>query len=163
METQEKLHKDPLNDSFIKQEQVARDNFLHLHKAYIMFLAQKAKATWILNGDENTHIFHASLKARRLQNKILSIKNEDGIWVDTPAGIKDAFLGYYQSLLGIAMPQRRKFSQSILNLGPVIYESHIQILTAEFSIQEVKEAMFSISRMKALGPDGYSSYFYQDD
>ncbi|XP_062100492.1 uncharacterized protein LOC133806400 [Humulus lupulus] len=163
VDTQEKLHKDSLNEFIIKQEQVARDNFLHLHKAYIMFLAQKAKATWIHKGDENTHIFHASLKARRMQNRILSIKNEDGIWVDTPAGIKDAFLGYNQRLLGTTMPQRREVSQSIVNLGPVISEAHIRILTADFSLQEVKDARFSISGMKAPGLDGYSSYFYQDN
>ncbi|XP_062113331.1 uncharacterized protein LOC133824459 [Humulus lupulus] len=163
METQEKLHKDPLNDFIIKQEQVDRDNFLHLHKSYIMFLAQKAKAAWIDNGDENTHIFHASLKARRIRNMILSIKNEDGIWVDTPARIKDAFLGYYQRLLGTAMSQRREVSQSIVNLGQVISEAHIRILTADFSLQEVKDAMFSISGMKAPGSDGNCSYFYQDN
>ncbi|XP_062118799.1 uncharacterized protein LOC133832476 [Humulus lupulus] len=102
-ELQEKLQKDPLNDCIINQEQVARENFLHFHKAYMMFLAQKAKVIWLASGDENTHIFHASLKARRIQNRILSIKNECGIWVDTPDG------------------------------------------------------------MKAPGPDGYSSYFYQDN
>ncbi|XP_062093615.1 uncharacterized protein LOC133799633 [Humulus lupulus] len=80
-ELQEKLHKDPLNECLINQEQMAKENFLHYHKAYMMFLAQKAKVIWLANGDENTHIFHASLKARRLQNRIMSIRNEGGTWL----------------------------------------------------------------------------------
>ncbi|XP_062113695.1 uncharacterized protein LOC133824739 [Humulus lupulus] len=162
-EIQEKLHQDLLNDCIINQEQVARENFLQFHKAYMMFLEKKAKAIWMDNGDENTHIFHASLKARRIQNRILSIKNEDDIWVDTPTGIKEAFLGYYQRLLGKFMIQRKQVSRSIMSLGPVLSEAHIQILTTDFSIQEVKNAMFSISGMKVPGPDGYTSYFYQDN
>ncbi|XP_062093959.1 uncharacterized protein LOC133799992 [Humulus lupulus] len=163
METQEVLHKDPLNDTLIKKEQLARDKFVHLHKAYILFLAQKAKETWVHNGDENSYIFHASLKIRRLQNIILSIKSENGIWVDTLDGVKDAFLGYYQRLLGTTTQHRRKVSQTIMNLGPVISKVHSWILSAELTSQEVKEAILSISGMKAPGPDGFSSFFYQDN
>ncbi|XP_062099752.1 uncharacterized protein LOC133805587 [Humulus lupulus] len=90
-ELQEQLQKDPLNDRLISQEQVIREQYMHYHKAYMMFLAQKAKASWMANGDENTHIFHASLKARRIQNRILSIRNEAGIWVDSPTDITRPF------------------------------------------------------------------------
>ncbi|XP_062094157.1 uncharacterized protein LOC133800218 [Humulus lupulus] len=43
METQEGLHKDPLNATLIKQEQLDRDKFVHLHKAYIQFWHKKLK------------------------------------------------------------------------------------------------------------------------
>ncbi|XP_062118594.1 uncharacterized protein LOC133832241 [Humulus lupulus] len=139
------------------------ERFSHLHKAYLTFLAQKAKAAWVLNGDENTQFFHASLNARRLQNRILSIKTETSTWVDTPEGVRDAFLGYYQRLLGTNMQQRRKVLQAIVNLGPVLNEEHKCILSTEFSTLEVKTALFSIPGMKAPGPDGFSSSFYQDN
>ncbi|XP_062114096.1 uncharacterized protein LOC133825124 [Humulus lupulus] len=162
MEIQEDLHKDPLNVTFMEQEQLVRDRYTRLHKAYILFLAQKAKANWILNGDENTSIFHASLKARRTHNRIHSIKNEEGFWVDTADGVKAAFLGYYQRLLGTAINNIMKIFQSIVELGPVISDAHSRLLQAEFTTQEVKEAIFSIPGMKAPGPDGFSSFFYQD-
>ncbi|XP_062080783.1 uncharacterized protein LOC133785578 [Humulus lupulus] len=78
LEIQESLHQDPLNESLIRQEILAREEFTRLNRAYLLFLAPKAKASWVMNGDENTAIFHASLKARRIQNRIFSIHTEDG-------------------------------------------------------------------------------------
>ncbi|XP_062075585.1 uncharacterized protein LOC133779669 [Humulus lupulus] len=162
-ELQEQLQKDPFNDRLITQEQLAREQYLYCHKAYLMFLAQKAKVVWMVNGDENTHIFHASLKARRIQNRIMSIKTKAGVWVDSPTNIKQAFLDYYQGLLGTAMMHRKTVSRSIMKLGPVLNAAHIQDLTIDFSTQEVKDVIFAIPGLKAPGPDGYSSYFYQDN
>ncbi|XP_062113079.1 uncharacterized protein LOC133824228 [Humulus lupulus] len=142
---------------------MCREQYMSYHKAYMSFLAQKAKASWMINGDENTHIFHASLKARRLQNKILSIKNEVGNWVDSPTAITNAFLEYYKGLLGTVMVCRKKVSRSIMKLGPVLNAGLIQVLTREFSAQEVKNMIFAIPGLKTPGPDGFGSFFYQDN
>ncbi|XP_062103379.1 uncharacterized protein LOC133814436 [Humulus lupulus] len=158
-ELQEKLQKDPLNDRLITQEQMAREQYLHYHKAYMMFLAQKAKAVWMVNGDENTHIFHASLKARRIQNRIMSIKTEAGIWVDSPVDIKKAFFDYYQGLLGTGIMHRKRVSRSIMKLGPVLNVALIQTLTTDFSTQEVKDVMFAIPGLKAPGPVDIAATF----
>ncbi|XP_062079309.1 uncharacterized protein LOC133783675 [Humulus lupulus] len=134
LEIQKSLHQDPLNESLIQQEALAREEFTRLNRAYLLFLAQKAKTRWVMNGDENTAIFHASLKARRIQNRIYSIHTEQGTGVDIVDGVQRAFLDYYQNLLG-----------------------------TQLQTQEVKEALFCIPSLKAPGPDGYSSFFYQDN
>ncbi|XP_062110644.1 uncharacterized protein LOC133822358 [Humulus lupulus] len=162
-DVQEQLQKDPFNDRLITQEQLAREQFLFCHKAYLSFLAQKAKVAWMVNGDENTHVFHASLKARRIQNRILSIKTEAGVWVDSPTDIKKAFLDYYKSLLGTTMVHRKTVSRSIMKLGPILNAAQVHNITRGYSTQEVKAVMFGIPGLKALGPDGFSSYFYQDN
>ncbi|XP_062089173.1 uncharacterized protein LOC133795732 [Humulus lupulus] len=97
-----------------------------------------------MNGDENTAIFHASLKARRIQNRIYSIHTEQGTWVDTVDGVQRAFLDYYQNLLGTQLQSRRKVSPAIVDLGPGISEAHSRLLVESFTAQEVKEALFSI-------------------
>ncbi|XP_056697466.1 uncharacterized protein [Spinacia oleracea] len=43
------------------------------HQAYLDFLRQKSKAAWIKDGDENTSLFHQSIKARNSQNQVYSI------------------------------------------------------------------------------------------
>ncbi|XP_062112043.1 uncharacterized protein LOC133823367 [Humulus lupulus] len=93
----------------------------------------------------------------------MSIKTEAGVWVDSPTDIKKAFLDYYQGLLGTTMMHRKKVSRSIMKLGPVLNAALIQDLTIDFSTQEVKDVIFAIPGLKAPGPDGYSSYFYQDN
>ncbi|XP_062117765.1 uncharacterized protein LOC133831475 [Humulus lupulus] len=112
----------------LKQEVLAREEFTRLKRAYLLFLARKAKTSWVMNGDENTAIFHASLKARRIQNRIYSIHTEQGTRVDTVDGVQRAFLDYYQNLLGTQLQSRRKVSQAIVDLGPGISEAHSRLL-----------------------------------
>ncbi|XP_062118853.1 uncharacterized protein LOC133832541 [Humulus lupulus] len=160
---QEKVNKDPQNSHLQNEEQVARDKYAKVYKAYSLFLAQKAKSYWAKNGDENTAIFHASLRARRIQNRIFSIEDAQGVWCDTPLTVQEPFLQYYQQLLGSEMQNRHRVKKCIINLGLKISEVHSSRLETEYIAQEVKEAIFSIPGLKAPGPDGFGSCFYQDN
>ena len=75
---------------------------------------KKAKVEWMKNGDENTTIFHASLKMRRIQNKANAIRDAQGNRVDTAEEVKDAFLKYYNFLLGTSMEDRKKVNCKII-------------------------------------------------
>ncbi|XP_062119306.1 uncharacterized protein LOC133833064 [Humulus lupulus] len=103
---QGKVNTDPLNSKLLLEEQAAREQDTKIYKAYSLFLAQKAKTSWAKNGDDNTAIFHASLRARRTQNRVFSIEDEQGNWCDTPESVQNAFLQYFQQLLGSTMSQR---------------------------------------------------------
>ncbi|XP_062112848.1 uncharacterized protein LOC133824003 [Humulus lupulus] len=160
---QEAVNKDPQNSRLQNEEQVARDKYAKVYKAYSLFLAQKAKVSWAKNGDENTAIFHASLRARRIHNIIFSIEDAQGVWCDTPLTVQEAFLQYYHHLLGSEMQNRHRVKNCIINLGPKVSEVHSSRLETEYTTQEIKEAIFSIPGLKAPGPDGFGSCFYQDN
>ena len=83
-------------------------------------MSQKSKITWVKEGDENSALFHSSIKERRCQNRIYSITNAEGNRVEDPAGVTEAFLSYYQSLLGTQMENRQPVKASIMAQGPVI-------------------------------------------
>ncbi|KAF4388089.1 hypothetical protein F8388_014772 [Cannabis sativa] len=100
---QEILQTDPLNVVFQQEEKEAREHYAMTHKAYISFLQEKSKVSWIKEGDQNSAFFHSCLRERRRQNKILSIENGDGQRIKDPAAITEAFLKYYQGLLGSKM------------------------------------------------------------
>ncbi|XP_062102336.1 uncharacterized protein LOC133812574 [Humulus lupulus] len=150
---------------------INREGFNEIHKAEMQAKqemlaiqeAQKAKINWVQNGDENTAIFHASLKAWRACNRINLIRNESGIWMDKPEDIQLDFLSYYQHLLGTSMSNRRKVFQLVVAASPLLSEEHKQVLQKPFSVQEVKDAIFAIPGMKAPGPDGFGSSFYHDN
>ena len=44
---------------------------------------------------------------------------------------------------------------------PVLTTEQQLKLCSQFTVQEIKNAMFSIPNMKSLGPDGYNSGFYK--
>ncbi|XP_074312628.1 uncharacterized protein LOC141648069 [Silene latifolia] len=97
---QKQLHSDPNNVSFQQVERDAAISYRELEGAKRSFLAQKSKAQWMDEGDDNTHYFHCVLKARRMSNKVLCIQDMNGITCSSVQAIEDAFVAYYVHLLG---------------------------------------------------------------
>ncbi|XP_062096274.1 uncharacterized protein LOC133802055 [Humulus lupulus] len=136
LELQGRLNNDPLNSHLLLKEQATREKYTTISKAYSLFLAQKAKTSWAKNGDDNTAIFHASFRARRTQNRVSSIEDDQGNWCDTPGSVQHAFLQFFQQLLGSKMHQRTQVNQSIIDLGPKITDRHINILQANLQLKK---------------------------
>ncbi|XP_062089161.1 uncharacterized protein LOC133795724 [Humulus lupulus] len=132
-----------------------------LQAKQIMLESQKAKTNWVQFGDENTAFFHTSLKTRMAHNIINSIKNGRGLWVDNSEDVKDAFLDYYQELLGTTMTNMLNVIKAIVEMAPLLSAHHIGILQTEFTQQEVKGIFYAIPGMKVSGPDGYGSFFFR--
>ena len=105
---------------------------------------------------------HPSLKARRIQNQIYNIQDEQGNWQDTLEKVTKAFLEYYNKLLGSNVTNRRALIPQLVQTGPLLTEEHKNILNALYTEVENKSALFSIPRCKALRPDGFRSYYYKD-
>ncbi|XP_062080448.1 uncharacterized protein LOC133785213 [Humulus lupulus] len=61
------------------------------------------------------------------------------------------------------MDSRKSVLATVIKQGPKITTAHTSLLTAEFSKDEVKIVMFEIPGNKSPGPDGFSSYFFQDN
>ncbi|KAF4361214.1 hypothetical protein F8388_011205 [Cannabis sativa] len=108
------MTKNPLSLQLMAAEQEANKRYNEVHKAFSMFMSQKAKLNWASYGDENSAFFHASLRSRRIQNKIFSIEDEHGTWFDSPDDVQNAFLSYYEKLLGTSMQNRRKLPWCII-------------------------------------------------
>ncbi|XP_074283393.1 uncharacterized protein LOC141607943 [Silene latifolia] len=132
-----------------------------LMQAKYEFLRQKAKAHWVTEGVKNSSYFHGVIKARRNNNFIQQIRDHNGVLYDEEGGIQQAFLAYYQVLLGSSSPTVR-VKDSIVQSGNKSNEAHKQIILAPVNSEEIKNIIFSIPNDKAPGPDGYSSKFYKD-
>ncbi|XP_056688152.1 uncharacterized protein [Spinacia oleracea] len=106
VETQQQLHQNPMNDDLRVTER------------------EKAKVDWLTTGDENTRMFHQSLKEIRQKNAIYSIIDSNGAWKDDPMEVKNDFLEYYMQLLGTTPPSKTHVKPKIIAMGPVINENH---------------------------------------
>ncbi|XP_074313317.1 uncharacterized protein LOC141648506 [Silene latifolia] len=152
---------DPTNPDLIGTEIAAAKDYQELQKACDSFLLQKSKATWISEGDNNSKVFHSYMKNRQARNKVLRIGTEQGMWLTDPRQIQQAFLSFYQTLLGETQIMKA-VNAKVVQRGSICTEEHWAWLSMPVTNDEIKEALFQIPNHKAPGLDGYSSAFFKD-
>ena len=59
-----------------------------------------SKIEWIKHEDDNTRLFHAKAKQRKLATYIYSIKDANGSTVEGFEQVQQVMLGFYKNLLG---------------------------------------------------------------
>lgn len=158
IECQEELQKYP-HDEVIKNEEF---EVVMNCRNYLEFLAYKAKLNWCRDGDENTSLFHQSIKARLLKNTVYAINDMNDHWQDNLQDVNEAFLAYYEQLLGSPLGNRTRVKMMVIEKGTVLSMDHIQLLERPYIAQEVKIALFSIPRDKSLCLDGCGTHFFHE-
>ncbi|XP_073137349.1 uncharacterized protein [Henckelia pumila] len=122
------------------------------------FWKQKAACNWLEDGERNTKLFHNMVKKKNVVNKIFRIW-EDGNCLTSPGLIKQSGAAYFERLLTgdpfvLDLPDFSGFSSEISE------EENHSFATAP-SLEEVRAVVFSIPRDSVVGPDGFSSVFFQ--
>lgn len=85
------LHSNPSNlEAATREKDAAQAR--HAQGKYISFLQQTAELDWLVCGDENSRLFHQSIKQRKRHDFILSIQDQQGISVHSREEIQEAFL-----------------------------------------------------------------------
>lgn len=125
------------------------------------FLAQKAKGGWLKEGDDNTTLFHQSIRQIQIQIFIFFMKDMHGNWTTEPSQVPKAFLGYYRWLIGSKIHSRTKVMQVVLNQGPLLDDAMKALLNATYTKEEVEAAIWDIDGRKTPGPDGFVSSFFK--
>ena len=59
---------------------------------------QKSRNQWISDGDRNTKYYHSKTIVIRRRNKILTLRDNDGIWIDDPTNLKALVKNFYENL-----------------------------------------------------------------
>ncbi|WVZ90234.1 hypothetical protein U9M48_036551 [Paspalum notatum var. saurae] len=94
------------------------------------------------------------------KKRIYSLEN-GSTKVEGHANLKSFITKFYKGLFG--EPEKNSFTldESIIRDIPQVSSQENNLLTAEFSESEIKEAIFSMKHNKAPGPDGFPAEFYQ--
>ncbi|KAM1727381.1 hypothetical protein ACFX12_018028 [Malus domestica] len=125
-----------------------------------IFWKQKSRVKWLQEGDRNTRFFHLSTIIRRRRNKIEGLWNNDGVWVEDKEDLKQIAVHHFCSLFAYSFYGT---SNGVMpNLFSYVDQSLLGALKEDVSLQEVKDSLFSIGALKALGPDGYPAAFFQN-
>lgn len=122
------------------------------------FWKQRAKQHWLKTADCNSKYFHTYASARRKKNLVTRLKDNSGTWQEKNGGLEELVGSYFEGL----------FQSQGCNLGDVlssvetrINQEQNDVLTKEFSSDEVREAVFAMHPDKSPGPDGLNPAFYQ--
>ena len=122
---------------------------------------QRSKAQFILEGDSNTRYFHCVANGRHRKKRIHSLVQDEGTIVGHEQ-LKSYITNYYKGLFGA--PEEGNFSLDESRIAdiPQVSDEENNLLTAPYSEEEVRKAVFQMEHNKAPGPDGFPAEFYQN-
>ncbi|XP_028784473.1 uncharacterized protein LOC114740485 [Neltuma alba] len=119
---------------------------------------QRSRINWLSAGDRNTKFFHSCTIQRRVRNKVVKLKGEDGEWLEEEKDINDAFSKFYSELF--ASGGRRNMEETLVYVDKTVSEEDNKKIQKAVTMEEIKLAAFQLNGLKAPGPDGFSGCFY---
>ncbi|XP_059428496.1 uncharacterized protein LOC132162251 [Corylus avellana] len=122
---------------------------------------QRAKVDWIKHGDRNTKFFHAIANQRHQRNQVVHICDERGIICDTQESTEKAFWDFYSKLF--TTEGTKGVKQCLRATQRRVTDDMNSSLLAEFTGEEVSRAVNLMAPLMALGLDGFTICFYQDN
>ncbi|XP_056687460.1 uncharacterized protein [Spinacia oleracea] len=161
LQAQNNLHGDPTNSELATVKKLVGEKYKEAHANYLSFLNQTAKIQWLELGDENSKLFHMSIRHRKKQNKINPIHNEAGEWIQSTEGVLEDFTQFYSSLFCETMADMSHVNTIIVDQGPRITEARKGLLNCSFQEEDIKGVLNSILINKAPWLDGFNSMFFK--
>ena len=122
---------------------------------------QRSKADFILMGDSNTRYFQLVANGRHRKKCIHSLQQDEGR-IEGQEELKTYITKYYKSLFGAPDEGNITLDETRTDDIPQVTAEENNILTAPFSEEEVRAAVFQMEHNKAPGPDGFPAEFYQN-
>jgi mannosylglycoprotein endo-beta-mannosidase len=121
---------------------------------------QRSKYQFILEGDSNTRYFHSVANGRHRKKVIHSLVQEEGM-NEGQEQLKAYINNYYKNLFG--EPDEGNFTMDENRTEDILQGSPEDngLLTAPYSEEEVRKAIFLMEHNKAPGLDGFPAEFYQ--
>jgi len=72
------LQDDPRNEHLQQQEKEGREKYIDILSSSLSLIQQQSKMEWITQGDDNTRLFFAKAKQRKVSTYIYTIKDDQG-------------------------------------------------------------------------------------
>ncbi|KAM0865383.1 hypothetical protein ACQ4PT_043311 [Festuca glaucescens] len=120
---------------------------------------QRSRIRWLREGDKNTKFFHRKASARRKKNRILRLKRPYESFAIDEEEILSRTQCFFENLYS---KDQETDPESLLQfVEPMVTEDMNRQLTADFSDEEIGDALFQIGPLKAPGLDGLPARFFQ--
>lgn len=149
-------------DQFNERQRLAEEDILKLDElnpaldTEEAFFKQKARVSWLKDGDHNTQYFHATLTEIRARKTRWRIKDESGTMLTGKVNIKRQAELDFIKIVGTASRV-----ESLFQSAPLLSDAHIKSLIKEVTAKKVEQVVKNMDPDKAPGPDGFNAYFFQ--
>ncbi|KAE8814645.1 Serine/threonine-protein kinase SMG1 [Hordeum vulgare] len=140
----------PAEDWLRKQLKVA---YLGLASLERTIARQRARISFLAEGDANTSFFHKQCTFRRQKNRVHSLLVDGHVLCDHEEMAQAAF-AHFDGLLGTAVDR-----EHTLDLEQLVTAGDLGSLDAPFTPEEIWAAVRRMPAHKAPGPDGFSAKF----
>uniref|UniRef100_A0A803MDX1 Transposase-associated domain-containing protein n=1 Tax=Chenopodium quinoa TaxID=63459 RepID=A0A803MDX1_CHEQI len=162
-EVQLALTTDGEQQDLLAKDKQLRHKLQQEAKVQWLFWKQRAKYRWDKLGDAVTSLFFRSVKERKAKNSIMALQQEEGECILDEERIAAEFKHYFNNIYKCNPPEVES-SDSMHNSNPLMEEwlqhlpeltlSQLQVLNEDFLDKEIRDVVFSMAPLKALGPDG---------
>ncbi|GJX24671.1 hypothetical protein Tco_0230967 [Tanacetum coccineum] len=157
-EVQKALDKDPSSNILREEEALYLKAFNEAMLDEERYLKQKAMIEWLSVGDSNSSYFHKMVKSKVSRSRVGAVLDSNNT-IHEGTSVAKAFVNHYSNFLGM---EGNISPLDTTNLFHIRLDStKAAFMCREVSINEIKDAMFSIGNDKAPGPDEYSSFFFK--
>ncbi|EOY19200.1 Retrotransposon, unclassified-like protein [Theobroma cacao] len=99
------------------------------------------------------------MQKKRVRNSIFKIQDSEGTLMEEPGLIESSAVEFFENLLKAENYDLSRFKAEFI--PQMLSDADNNLLCAEPQLQEVKDAVFAIDKDSVVGPDGFSSFFYQ--
>ena len=124
-----------------------------------IFWHQRSRVSLLKHGEKDTKFFHSKASQRRRRNFIQGIRDQQQVWVEEINDITRVATNYFESMFSTNGCVKM---EECLNTVPYrVTLDMLDVLSNEYSVEEIKATFFQMGPTKALGPDGMNALFYQ--
>jgi hypothetical protein len=149
----------PLNDEERAELRKANELLNKLRRDEETKWAQRAKIKHIQEGGNNMKYFHLIANGKHRKKKIFQLEQEEGTIVGDE-NLKVFITEYYKKLFGAPIQNSVSLSHDENSDIPQVSSEENVMLKADFTEEEVFEAVSQMEHNKARGPDGFPAEFY---
>ncbi|CAL1402102.1 unnamed protein product [Linum trigynum] len=120
---------------------------------------QRSRESWVKFGERNTSYFHQQANIKRRRNKITSLRDQAGTWIDDPQALACMVFDFYTNLY---LQDDSVYEDRLpKNAFPRLAQDDLLCLLRPFTSMDIHKAIFEMKPFQAPGPDGFHAAFYQ--